>query len=274
MKHIQVSIEVPEEKQEKLIALLSNLPITGFEQTATHLLSYFEEKAFPSSDVKALLNTYTYTIQEIKEQNWNAVWESHFQPVMVQHFCGIRAHFHPSFLDVEHEIIIIPKMSFGTGHHATTYMMIEHMKEINFKHKTVFDFGTGTGILAILADKLKAASVYAIDHDEWSINNAAENIKMNKSQNIQLHLSSTVPAENHFDIVLANINKNIILQHLSFIADSLLPGGLLLLSGLLREDEKAILNKCTAHFLQLKNKKEKNNWLSLLLAKKHGKEIS
>ena len=121
---------------------------------------------------------YKYSI--IEDKNWNEEWESQLQPVTINNFAGIRASFHEPLKNVEHEIIITPKMSFGTGHHATTFLMVEQMEKINFKNKTVLDFGTGTGILAILAEKLGAASVLAIDYDEWSINNALENIEANQ----------------------------------------------------------------------------------------------
>jgi ribosomal protein L11 methyltransferase len=168
MKHIQLSIEVPEPEQEILIAQLISLNASGFEQTDTHLLAYFEEEAFPSYDVHELLKKFPYHITTVGEQNWNAAWEKSFEPVVVENFCAVRAHFHQPIQGVAHEIVITPKMSFGTGHHATTYMMLEQMQQLDFSGKTVLDFGTGTGILAILAEKRGAEHITAMDNDAWS----------------------------------------------------------------------------------------------------------
>ena len=177
MNSIQITIQANDEQQEILISQLDELSANGFEQTEDSLIAYFSENNFESYEVNRLLHNYSFTMTTIKEQNWNQVWESNFQPVIVDDFCAIRADFHEPIQNMEHEIIITPKMSFGTGHHATTYMMIEQMAKIDFTGKTVFDFGTGTGILAILAEKLGAASVSAIDVDVWSIENAKENIE-------------------------------------------------------------------------------------------------
>ncbi len=175
MNHIQIIIEANDEQQEILIGELEEVEAIGFEQTASNLLAYFEEDNFKSYEVNMLLKEYTFHFTTLPKQNWNALWESNFEPVIVDDFCAIRADFHEPVKDGHHEIIITPKMSFGTGHHATTFMMIQQMRNISFKNKKVFDFGTGTGILAILAVKLGAALVTAIDNDEWSIKNAEEN---------------------------------------------------------------------------------------------------
>ena len=163
--------------------------------------------------------------------------------------------------NVKHEIIITPKMSFGTGHHATTYMMIRQMQNIDFTNKTVFDFGTGTGILAILAKKLGASSVTAIDVDEWSIKNAEENFEKNDVTGINLYQSSLLPEE-QFNIVLANINRNVLIQYASRLVNILLPKGILLVSGLLAEDEEAIVE--VFNKLKLIRHEQKQNWISLL----------
>src|SRR5687767_8421631 len=186
MNHIQISIEANTEQQEILISELNELGATGFEQTDTHLLAYFEEDNFKSYDVNELLKDYSFHLTTLPNQNWNSLWESNFEPVVVDDFCAIRADFHQPIKKVKHEIIITPKMSFGTGHHATTYMMMQQMRDIDFINKTVFDFGTGTGILAILAKKLGSSSVTAIDVDEWSIKNAEENFHWNNTDGIVL----------------------------------------------------------------------------------------
>src|SRR5215207_6644629 len=151
MKHIKIEIVANEHQQEELVALFDDYSATGFEQTDDKLMAYFVEDGFVQGEVLKILEGYNYEISEIEEKNWNAEWERNFHPVVVDDFCAVRAHFHGPILNVTHEIIITPKRSFGTGHHATTYMMLEQMRELDFTDKTVFDFGTGTGILAILA---------------------------------------------------------------------------------------------------------------------------
>jgi ribosomal protein L11 methyltransferase len=263
MNHIQISIEANTEQQEILISELNELGATGFEQTDTHLLAYFEEDNFKTYDVNELLKNHSFHLTTLLKQNWNSLWESNFEPVVVDDFCAIRADFHQPIKKVEYEIIITPKMSFGTGHHATTYMMIQQMKNIDFTNKTVFDFGTGTGILAILAKKLGSSSVTAIDVDEWSIKNAEENFHRNNTDGIVLYQSSVLPAE-QFDIILANINRNILIQYASTLVNLLSPNGILLMSGLWKEDEEAIVE--VFNKLKLIKREQKQNWISILFA--------
>jgi ribosomal protein L11 methyltransferase len=211
--------------------------------------------------VNNLVKEFTFNITSIPEQNWNAVWESNFEPVVVDDFCAIRADFHQPIKNVQHEIIITPKMSFGTGHHATTYMMIEQMSNINFTKKRVFDFGTGTGILAILAQKLGAASITAIDNDEWSIENAKENFQKNDVHSITLYRSSAMPKDS-FDIILANINRNVLNEYASALVSILSPKGVLLVSGILKEDERVIV--AAFNILQPIKVQQNKNWISIL----------
>jgi ribosomal protein L11 methyltransferase len=266
MNSIQISVEANEEEQEILISQLSDLGADGFEQTGNYLVAYFNENLFRSYEVNELLKEYSFTTNTIEEKNWNEVWESNFEPVVVNNFCAIRAEFHQPITNVEHELIITPKMSFGTGHHATTYMMIEQMRDIDFKNKTVFDFGTGTGILSILAEKSGASFITAIDVDDWSIANAKENINRNNCSRISVNLSSKIPKQK-FDIVLANINRNVILIYLAELTESLKENSYLLLSGLLTSDKKDIIEACITHKLYLIEHTERNNWISLLLTK-------
>jgi ribosomal protein L11 methyltransferase len=265
MNHIQITITAPEDEQDLLIAALASLDAVGFEQTEKELLVYFEEQNFRSYEVSDLLKARPIQINTVAEKNWNEAWEQEFQPVVVEDFCAIRAQFHPPITGIPFEVIITPKMSFGTGHHATTYMMVEQMKPLNFAGQQVFDFGTGTGILAILAEKMGAASVIAIDNDDWSINNARENIEMNGCSRIDLRKSSDVPPEKLYDIILANINKNVILENLPALKNASAPGGKILLSGLILEDEKEVVDAAARQSLSLLRKKEKNNWISLLM---------
>ena len=263
MNSIQITIEADEEQQEILISELSDLEAEGFEQTRNCLIVYFNEYLFRSYEINDLLKNYSFTIHTIEEKNWNEVWESNFQPVIVDRFCAIRAEFHVPIPDVEHEIIITPKMSFGTGHHATTYMMIQQMEQIDFVNKTVFDFGTGTGILSILAEKAGALKIDAIDVDEWSIANAKENILRNQCSKVSINFSSDIP-DLQYDVILANINRNVILAYLSRLNNRLRENSYLLLSGLLVSDAKDIILACANEKLKLLKHVERDNWISLL----------
>ena len=191
------------------------------------------------------------------------MWESNFQPVIVDQFVAIRADFHDPISQVQHEIVITPKMSFGTGHHPTTFMMVQQMNSIDFRGKTVLDFGTGTGVLAILAEQLGAEKIVAIDHDEWSISNAAENFLRNNCFRIELKNASTPATGASFDIILANINKNVILDNFSILVSQLRKGGVILLSGLLKDDEQEIVNTGKDYLLVYAGNSKRDNWLCL-----------
>jgi ribosomal protein L11 methyltransferase len=245
--YYQVAIPVTDTGiRELLIAQLAEIGYEGFEETDDQLQAFIPEHQFSDTALSDLLSEYgiTYSKSIILKQNWNTLWESNFDPVQVDDFVGVRAGFHLPFDHVQHEIIITPKMSFGTGHHATTYMVMQLMRALDFHGKVVFDFGTGTGILAILAEKLGATAVLAADNDDWCIENATENISINSCNCIEIQKVNNARQNKKFDIIIANINKNIILGNIPFLADALLPDGHILLSGLLREDEQDILNAC------------------------------
>ena len=266
--YIQIQFQnITTEQSEMLIAELSQQNFEGFEEEETSLKAFIPEKDFDEAVLNAIASQHKLSFQKsiIEETNWNKVWESNFESVVVDDFVSVRAEFHEPDKNAEHEIIITPKMSFGTGHHATTYMMIQQMRNIDFKSKTVFDFGTGTGVLAILAEKLRAENILATDNDEWSINNATENIARNDCHKIDIRLSSVVPIDRKFDIILANINKNVIVENLSTLKNQLLPMGNLLLSGLLIDDKEDILTATEKLKLKVFNIIERNNWLSIRL---------
>jgi ribosomal protein L11 methyltransferase len=267
---IQVSIDVADEAvKDIMIAELADLGFDGFEETETGLLSYIALAGFDgelTSGLEELVNRYglTYTSNAIDKQNWNALWESNFEPVLVDDFVGVRANFHDSFNGaVEHDIIITPKMSFGTGHHGTTYSVMQLMRGIDFANKSVFDFGTGTGLLAILAHKLGAVDILAVDNDDWCIENASENIVVNNTQSIEIHKVDNAKLNKKFNIIIANINKNIILDNLAFLAEATVPGGVVLLSGLLVEDEPEIEAACAALGWKHQETRTRNNWIAL-----------
>ena len=266
--YIQIHFkDVSPAKQEILIAQLSNIGFDGFEQDKNFLKAYIAESEFDEALCKQAvdLDEHTFNMEIIQQRNWNEEWEKSFDPVIVEEFCAIRASFHPPIENIQHEIIITPKMSFGTGHHATTYQMIQLMKEIDFENKVVLDFGTGTGVLAILAEKLAAKKIIAIDNDEWSIDNAKENIETNNCSKITLIKADHISADKQFDIILANINKHVILENLHSIAKQLVAGGVLIVSGILRNDQQDIVDSASKEKLFVKTQSEKHDWLALSL---------
>ena len=266
--YIEIKIEnISEEQSEILIAQLNEIGFNGFEEGENFLIGFIDEQNFDEDALQQIISAHHLSYQKnfIQQKNWNEEWEKNFDPVIVDDFVAVRAEFHQPIKNIEHEIIITPKMSFGTGHHATTYMMIQQMRTIDFNNKIVFDFGTGTGILAILAEKLGAKNIIAIDNDEWSIKNAEENFEKNNIRSICLYQSSTV-LENNFDIILANINRSVLEQYSSTLVNLLSPQGVLLVSGLLKEDEPFIVELFDE--LTLYNSQQNQNWISLLFTTK------
>lgn len=210
-------------------------------------------------------HSLTYSKSIIKEENWNAIWESNFEPVRVGDFVGIRAHFHPSFDPaVQYEIKITPKMSFGTGHHATTFSVMQMMEHVSFSGKSVYDFGTGTGVLAILAEKLGASQVLAVDNDDWCIENANENILNNDSKVILIKKVDTAYQDSHFDIILANVNRHIIEANMHELTQVAHLGTDLILSGLLIEDQEDTIKLATEKGWNFVKSQPLNGWVSLL----------
>lgn len=257
-------------KKELVLAFFAGMECNGLEEEGDVLKAYVEETLFEESMIRdfAEQNGISYSISTIKEQNWNSVWESGFEPVVVSDFAAIRASFHAPISQVRHEIIITPKMSFGTGHHATTHMMIEQMAVLDFTGKQVFDFGTGTGILAILAEKMGAAEVLGIDNDSWSIENTLENIQANGCTRIRVVQKDQPDVQQLFNIILANINKHILLAYMPVLVRQLAPGGKLLLSGLLEEDEADIAASLELAGATFVHTVKKSNWICIVAADK------
>lgn len=272
--YIKVEIEfLNNEQKEILIALLSAINYEGFEEEGDLLKAYIHSSQL---DLRALNSIaadhdFSFSIQDVPNENWNQLWESHFEPVIINHrvenvpWIGVRADFHPRIRGVLHEIIITPKMSFGTGHHPTTAMMMKMMSEFDFANKTVLDFGTGTGILAILSEKLGAESVVAIDHDDHSVANATENLKLNGCQKVELQQASTAIGKGRYDIVLANIIKSVILENLVHFANQLNSSGIIVLSGLIKGDESEILSAAAKNRLILAKKITIEEWICICL---------
>lgn len=268
---IEISVDLADEdRRSVLIAGLADMGYEGFEETDQGVKAYISDNAFDETELNNLFSksSLTYSKSVIKAQNWNALWESNFEPVQVEDFVGIRAAFHDPMPGVKHEIVITPKMSFGTGHHATTWLVMQQMRELDFTGKSVFDFGTGTGVLAILAEKLGASAVLAVDNDDWCIENASENILVNGCELIEIQKIDEVQAGQRFDIVIANINRNILLGNMTAMSAALAPGGVLLLSGLLQEDEADIAEAAEGANLALLKTVQKNGWIAMRFCKK------
>lgn len=265
--------EVDDRAREVLIAVLSDLQFNGFEELDQSLLAYIAvQDAEQLSDTVIKQLGYPYSVRLVEPRNWNAEWEQSFQPVRipddenVQPEIYIHADFHTPHPQATYNISITPKMSFGTGHHQTTYLMMEEMLQMNFSEKEVIDFGTGTGVLAILAAKLGCQRVWAIDYDIWCIENARENIADNHTQQIELQQSdvfTAIPA----DIILANINLNVITEHLSTMLNSLKPNGVLLLSGMLLQDENFIVKTLQSYNINDITVKHRGNWILVRINK-------
>lgn len=268
-KYIEIVIETNSyEESEMLIAELSEINFYAFEQQENSLKAYIEEKDFDEEKLKEVLpGKRIFTKNIINEENWNKQWESSVHPVIIDDLVAIRPSFHESVKNVKYELIITPKMSFGTGHHDTTCLMIKLMEQINFENKTVLDFGTGTGILAILAEKMGASEVIAIDYDEWSIRNALENIEANRCKNILVKQKSDLKGIKPVDIILANINLNVLINAASAISSLLNSGSLLLTSGFLLKDEVEMQNIFGSKSVVKKQVEQSNGWLSVLFQK-------
>jgi len=251
-----------------IMAKLADAGYDGFLEEEEELKAYINKLQFDPDRIDDLQKEFPFSfiINEIREENWNAIWESSFEPVLVDRFVAIRAEFHDVVENVEHEIIITPKMSFGTGHHATTFLMILEMADHNWQSKTVLDFGTGTGVLAILADKLGAAEILAIDNDPWCIENGRENMGRNNVKNMSILLAGEIPPRRYYDIILANINKHILLANASILMESLNNDGILIMSGLLTED-LADIKQAYKNLGEPLNTREKNNWLLISFMK-------
>ena len=257
---------------EILMAELIEIGFDSFTEEHNGILAYIQKDLFDDKQLQEI-NMFSneaveisYTYQEMPNINWNEEWEKNFEPINVEDQVSIRAEFH-SNQNLPHEIIIQPKMSFGTGHHATTYLMIQQMLDMNFENKTVLDMGCGTSVLAIFAKQKGAGKTVAIDIDEWSVENSKENAARN---NVELEISQgtadNLGAEN-FDIILANINRNILISDIPTYVSVLNNVGQLLLSGLCFFDVEDVLEVCNEHKLTLKRKLQREEWVSLLLEK-------
>ncbi len=266
MNYFQFNFPVKDENaSDILIAMLSEAGFEGFEELEGMLKAFIRESDLDQLALDQICTTLTITYEQstIQPENWNAKWEQGFEPVRVNDFAAVRASFHEPVTDVQHELIITPKMSFGTGHHATTFLMMAQMSQQNFKGKTVLDFGTGTGVLAILAEKMGAEKITAIDLDTWSIENANENSAANGCSRIEILLSDKIPENSTYDYILANINLNVILSNLSAIVGACKRGSFVMISGFLRTDELELFREVAKQGFICETLTQEGEWVCM-----------
>jgi len=253
--------------------LIAELGVKGFEsfvETENGVTAYIQKKEHNDT----ILNTIfvlknkefdiSYTREEIDQVNWNSEWEKNFNPIQVDNLVSIRAPFHKN-PNLKYDIIIEPKMSFGTGHHETTHMMVQHLLNLDLENRKVLDMGCGTGILAIFAEMKGAQTIDAIDIDKWCYENSIENCERNHCKHISVYQGdASLLTNKKYDLIIANINRNILLNDISAYANCLNNNGILLLSGFYMEDIPIIDAEASKYALQLDRSIESNNWVSLM----------
>lgn len=251
-----------------LIAELGELGFESFMETNDGLLAYIDKKHWETGSLEnvTILHNSDFSIiyekSEVDQQNWNAKWEENFQPITLGHYCAVRAPFHP-VPNVKYDIVITPKMSFGTGHHETTHMMLQFVLKTDVAGKSILDMGCGTAVLAILAAMKGAGHVHAVDVDPWSYQNALENVKLNDHKEIEVTQGdATSLADRKYDVILANINRNTLLADIPSYVAHLNKGGILILSGFYKQDLPLISEKCASCGLSFQENLENNDWVS------------
>jgi ribosomal protein L11 methyltransferase len=254
---------------EILIAELGYAGFESFVETDEGVTAYIQKDEWYDAildNIQILKSEefkITFEFNEIEQTNWNDEWEKNFNPIIVDNLVSVRAPFHEK-PDTKYDLIIEPKMSFGTGHHETTHMMIQHILKNDFKGKSVLDMGCGTGVLAILAEKVGATKLDAIDIDNWCYLNSLENVERNNCSNISVYEGDIALLNGkQYDIIIANINRNILLADIGAYSECLNKDGMLLLSGFYKEDIPLIEAECNKHMLKLNEIIERGQWVSL-----------
>jgi ribosomal protein L11 methyltransferase len=275
MYYTRLQVVCDPEFSEILMAEIAEVGFDTFMETEKGFEAYVEEKKFDADQLDQVkekykaVNPLLFFWDTIQKKNWNEEWEKNLEPIIVDDRCLIRAEFHKIEKQYPYEIIITPKMSFGTGHHQTTHLMIKSQMDMDHINKRVMDAGCGTAILSIMASKLKANEIEAFDIDEWSVINGKENIENNHCPNIQIHQGKIddMKFKGKFDIVLANINKNVLLAEMKTYSSYLENNGQLLLSGFYTKDVNDLLEEARKHGLAEVNRDERESWAALLLKK-------
>ncbi|MBD8348749.1 50S ribosomal protein L11 methyltransferase [Dysgonomonas sp. HGC4] len=262
---------------EVLSAELAEIGFESFVDTERGSTAYIQESLYSKDAIDAVLENFpleskiTYTTSLIEGKDWNEEWEkNYFKPLIIDDKCIIQSTFHNEPASYEYNIYIDPKMAFGTGHHQTTELMIREILDVDFTGKSVLDMGCGTAILGILASMRGADPILAIDIDEWAYDNAKENLDLNKISNIDVQIGGAdlLTGDKTFDVILANINRNILLNDIHVYASVLNPEGILFMSGFYTEDIPALTEECNKHGLSLIHSNNKDNWANVKFIKK------
>lgn len=272
LDYSEISIQCRSEINEMLIAELYNQGYEGFWESDTGLKAYISSYRFDLQILQNIINKHifageqiTFRLENIPPQNWNEEWEkNYFQPIVIGTDCVIHSSFHTNIPKAEFDILIDPKMAFGTGHHETTSLMLEALLKLEVSGKSFLDMGCGTAVLAILASMKGAVNVLGIDIDEWAVNNALENIQLNNSPAIEILAGGAELLEHtaSFDIIFANINRNILLADMSAYVTKMTRGSLLFMSGFYQEDLPIIRSTAESLGLTFIDFQSKNNWVA------------
>ncbi|MCL2651262.1 MAG: 50S ribosomal protein L11 methyltransferase [Candidatus Azobacteroides sp.] len=261
-----------ETNRDVLAAVLAAIGFESFTENTNGIDAYIPEKSYNKENLKTCITSFpienttlNYTVSLIETKDWNEEWEKNFfQPIIINDLCVIHSSFHQNIPQLPYDIVIDPKMAFGTGHHETTSLMISFLLETDVKNKSFLDMGCGTAVLAILAKMKGANPVIAIDIDEWAYNNSIENIKLNNTPNIDIRMGGVeILGEEKFDVIFANINRNILLSDIHVYASCMKAGSELFMSGFYTEDMEMIKDECLRNNLRFISYVGKNNWVAI-----------
>lgn len=267
-------LPVSDEEVEILIALLSAVGYDSFEEQSDRLIAFIQKDSYSEESIREIeyvdlcFKNENIDIEELPDKNWNEVWESNYPAVTIADQCHVRAPFHEENKDVDYDIIIKPKMAFGTAHHETTAMMLEYILRDDMNNVRLLDMGCGSGVLAILASMKGASSVVAVDTDSWSYDNTLENCEINNITNIEVIQggAETLSKLDDFDVIMANINKNILLQDMKYYSASLKRDGVIYFSGYYKDDLQDIINEAKNYGMvyidNIENPDNYRNWVA------------
>lgn len=278
MNYIELNLSLTpntEVNRDVISAMLADIDFESFMESDTGLNAYISEAFFSEEAVRDVLQNFPlievdiqYKVERIQSRNWNEEWEKNFfEPIIIQNQVVIHSSFHKDIPALPYDLVIDPKMAFGTGHHATTAMMVSYLLEQDLSDKSMLDMGCGTAILAILAHKKGAKPVMAIDNDEWACQNSVENIRINQVSDIHVKLGdASLLGKERFDFIFANINRNILVNDIPVYAGCMLPDASLFISGFYKEDLQIISDVCQTQSLELVGYKEENRWVAAQFA--------